>query len=619
MDKLFMQPEDNPLLARFRDLAAELSVVLPISFFEKAGQAYYNSVVVFDADGSNLGIYRKSHIPDGPGYQEKFYFNPGDTGFKVFETKYANIGVGICWDQWFPECARCMALLGAEILFYPTAIGSEPQDQTIDSRHHWRRVMQGHAGANIVPVIASNRIGKEVDITFYGTSFITDHLGAILVDADDHSEAVLIQSFDLDYIRDYRSSWGVFRDRRTDLYKPILTLDGGNQSLSNVRHLNRIEKQSVVVPRDVGFRMPGEFEPHLGCWMAWPLRSDNWRDDAKYAQLTFLNIVAAISNFEPVCVLVKPSVYVDVSERLQSLRCKFPVRPIQMEYDDIWLRDIGPTFLINDQKGLIGGVKWDFNAWGGLDGGCYSSWRHDNEAGNLILRNEKITNTFRANFVLEGGSFHVDGEGTVIVTEECLLNKNRNPNLSMQQIEEKLRQYLNVSVIIWLPFGVFGDDDTNGHIDNIACFARPGEVILAWTDDENDYQYERSKIALDILKRAVDAQGRKLTVHKLLMPNPLHIKESEAAGLHATHVSQMIRAPGTRLAASYVNFYIANGGIIVPGFDDPIHDALAVQNLQSIFGPQYEVVQIQTREIILGGGNIHCITQQQPIVSKKIK
>ncbi|AEC07998.1 nitrilase-like protein 1 [Arabidopsis thaliana] len=226
--------KNHPTIARMQKLAKELGVVIPVSFFEEANTAHYNSIAIIDADGTDLGIYRKSHIPDGPGYQEKFYFNPGDTGFKVFQTKFAKIGVAICWDQWFPEAARAMVLQGAEILFYPTAIGSEPQDQGLDSRDHWRRVMQGHAGANVVPLVASNRIGKEIietehgpsQITFYGTSFIAGPTGEIVAEADDKSEAVLVAQFDLDMIKSKRQSWGVFRDRRPDLYKVLLTMDG---------------------------------------------------------------------------------------------------------------------------------------------------------------------------------------------------------------------------------------------------------------------------------------------------------------------------------------------------------------------------------------------------------
>jgi N-carbamoylputrescine amidase len=205
-------------------------VVLPISVFERANNAFYNSIAVVDADGSVLGSYRKSHIPEGPGYHEKFYFSPGDTGFKVFATRYAKLGVAICWDQWFPEAARSMALMGAEVLLYPTAIGSEPQDASIDSSGHWQRTMQGHAAANVMPVVASNRIGTEkgekYTMTFYGSSFIASPTGEKLVEADRESESVLTASFDLDEVRRYRQAWGVFRDRRPDLYYPLLSLDG---------------------------------------------------------------------------------------------------------------------------------------------------------------------------------------------------------------------------------------------------------------------------------------------------------------------------------------------------------------------------------------------------------
>lgn len=221
---------ESPAVQRFQALARELNVVLPASVYERAGNAFYNSVAIVDADGSVLGTYRKAHIPESPGYHEKFYFSPGDTGFKVWKTRFGTIGVAICWDQWFPESARAMALLGAEILFYPTAIGAEPQDSTIDSRDHWQRAMQGHAASNIMPLVASNRIGTEKGehwtVTYYGSSFIADHTGALIKQADRSTESILTATFDLDAIRDYRTAWGVFRDRRPELYGPIMTLDG---------------------------------------------------------------------------------------------------------------------------------------------------------------------------------------------------------------------------------------------------------------------------------------------------------------------------------------------------------------------------------------------------------
>jgi N-carbamoylputrescine amidase len=222
--------QESPAVGRFQELARELNVVLPASIYERAGNVFYNSVAVVDANGSVLGVYRKAHIPESPGYHEKFYFSPGDTGFKVWRTHFGTIGVGICWDQWFPESARAMAVMGAEILLYPTAIGAEPQDLSIDSRDHWQRVMQGHAASNIMPLVASNRIGTERgdrwEVTYYGSSFIADHTGAIVKQADRTTESILTASFDLDQIRAYRDSWGVFRDRRPELYGPIMTLDG---------------------------------------------------------------------------------------------------------------------------------------------------------------------------------------------------------------------------------------------------------------------------------------------------------------------------------------------------------------------------------------------------------
>lgn len=223
--KLASTVEEDAAISHFTKIAKELSVVLPISFYEKAGNTAFNTIAIIDADGSVLGTYRKTHIPDGLPYAEKFYFTPGDTGFKVWETQYGTIGVGICWDQWFPEAARCMTLMGAELLFYPTAIGSEPILQR-DSMPHWQRVMQGHAGANLVPVVASNRIGTEKDgteMSFYGSSFIANETGEIVAQADRKSQEVIVAEFDLDDIAQTRREWGVFRDRRPEMYGTLLT------------------------------------------------------------------------------------------------------------------------------------------------------------------------------------------------------------------------------------------------------------------------------------------------------------------------------------------------------------------------------------------------------------
>jgi N-carbamoylputrescine amidase len=213
---------EHPAVLAMQDIAAEFGVVIPVSIFEKDGPEYYNSVVMVDADGTLLGVYRKSHIPDGPGYQEKYYFRPGNTGFRVWETLKGNIGIGICWDQWFPEAARAMALMGADLLLYPTAIGAEPQDGDLDTAARWRRAMQGHAVSNVIPVIAANRVGDEDGQVFYGTSFITDHTGEIETDLDRSEEGVITATFDLDEIDRDRAAWGFFRDRRPDLYDVLV-------------------------------------------------------------------------------------------------------------------------------------------------------------------------------------------------------------------------------------------------------------------------------------------------------------------------------------------------------------------------------------------------------------
>jgi N-carbamoylputrescine amidase len=229
--------DENLTISHFQKVAAELNVVLPLSVYERAGNALFNTVVMVDADGSQMGVYRKSHIPDGPGYSEKFYFSPGDTGFRVWATRHGRIGVGICWDQWFPEAARAMALQGAECILYPTAIGSEPQEPTWDSSRHWQRVMQGHAAANLMPVMAANRIGREVqnrtEINFYGSSFIADNTGALVAEAGRDTEEIIHATFDRSALSTLRSSWGLFRDRRPELYGALLTLDGSESYFSH--------------------------------------------------------------------------------------------------------------------------------------------------------------------------------------------------------------------------------------------------------------------------------------------------------------------------------------------------------------------------------------------------
>jgi agmatine deiminase len=284
---------------------------------------------------------------------------------------------------------------------------------------------------------------------------------------------------------------------------------------------------------------------------------------------------------------------------------------VELSTNDAWARDTAPTFVVNDRGGMRG-VDWIFNAWGGLNGGLYFPWDRDDAVAQKILEIEGCER-YRAPFVLEGGAIHVDGQGTVITTEECLLNRNRNPQLTRAGIEDRLRRYLNVEVVIWLGRGVHLDE-TDGHVDNLCAFTRPGEVVLSWTDDRRDPQYEISRDAYARLADARDARGRRLKVHKLHQPGPLHITKQEAAGVDAAEGTKP-REAGARMAASYVNFYIGTRRVVVPLLD-PKRDGAALRKLEALF-PRREVVGVPGREILLGGGNIHCITQQVPAAGRK--
>lgn len=355
-------------------------------------------------------------------------------------------------------------------------------------------------------------------------------------------------------------------------------------------------------PQRDGFRMPAEFEPHAGCWMLWPERPDNWRNGAKPAQAAFAAVAAAIATGEPVTVGVSAG-------QFQHARALLPpaVRLVEMSSNDAWMRDCGPTFVV-DARARRRGVDWIFNAWGGLAGGLYFPWDRDEEVARKVLEIEGA-DRYRPQFVLEGGAIHVDGQGTCLTTEECLLNPNRNDGMSRADVEEHLRRYLGVSTVIWLGGGVYLDE-TGGHIDELACFTGPGEVVLTWTDDRSDPQYEISSDALARLKRARDARGRALTIHKLHQPGPLFMTAAEVAGLDAREGSRPRRA-GDRLPASYVNFYVANRCVVAPQYGEKRHDAAALRLLQRLF-PTRRVLGVATREVLLGGGNIHCITQQVP-------
>ncbi len=354
-------------------------------------------------------------------------------------------------------------------------------------------------------------------------------------------------------------------------------------------------------PRADGYWMPAEFDRHAGTWMIWPERSDNWRDGARPAQQAFAAVAAAIARFEPVSVATSARQYEFARAGLASR-----VRVIEISNNDAWMRDTGPTFVVN-AAGRRRAVDWHFNAWGGLHSGLYFPWDQDDLVAQKVAAVEGV-DRYRAPLVMEGGAIHTDGQGTLLVTEQCLLNVNRNPHLTREQIEQLLKDYTSTSTVIWLGDGVV-NDETDGHVDNLACFARPGEVCLTFPSSRRDPQWAVSNDALERLLAARDARGRRLKVHKLPSPGPLKMTAAEAAGVQ--HVaSSKARATGERLAASYANFYICNGAVIVPLLD-PRTDGEAVAKLKRVF-PDREVVGVPGREILLGGGNIHCITQQVP-------
>ncbi|MGN1088697.1 MAG: agmatine deiminase [Phascolarctobacterium sp.] len=366
-------------------------------------------------------------------------------------------------------------------------------------------------------------------------------------------------------------------------------------------------------PRQDGLRMPAEYEQHEGCIIVWPQRPGSWSFGADAACEAFTSVIKAIAASEKVYVACakKSKHWQRASEMLSGLA---NVELMDIPTDDSWARDIGPTFVVRDgvEGREVRGINWRFNAWGGDVDGLYPDYEQDDAFAAAFAEAKGYTLYEAAPFVLEGGSIHVDGEGTAMVTASCLLSAGRNPELTQAQIEDKLKEYLNVDKVLWLPRGIY-NDETNEHVDNVCAFIRPGEVVLAWTDNENDQQYALSKASLDYLEHEADAKGRKIVVHKLPIPDvPVCITEDEVAGFDFVEGEDM-REAGERLAASYVNFYFSNDSVVLPAFggENAASDARAAAILAALC-PERKIVQISARAILTGGGNIHCITQQIP-------
>lgn len=368
--------------------------------------------------------------------------------------------------------------------------------------------------------------------------------------------------------------------------------------------LNDYLEKRITTPRADEFSMPFEGDKHSGTIILLPYRKDTWRSDAKPAQDCFKKVITSIAKFEPVYVGIDPTIYNKVINEYKGLKNVFPIR---IKYNDSWARDNCPIFVKNGNQLRI--VDFRFNAWGGEVDGLYSNYKDDDLLTKKLAKHFGVERYYLDDFILEGGSIHVDGEGTCMVTKACLLSKGRNPNLNQLEIEETLKIYLNVSKVIWLENGIY-EDETNEHIDNMACFIKPGVVALAWTTDKKDPQYKFSSEAYKLLSNSIDAKGRKLKVVKIKLPKPLYMSKTESKGIKVGRYDAKARPEGSRLAASYINFYQGEKFVVLPAFGVP-EDKLAKEQLQKLY-PEKTIIQINSREILLGGGNIHCITMQIP-------
>lgn len=369
--------------------------------------------------------------------------------------------------------------------------------------------------------------------------------------------------------------------------------------------MNSIEKELKNIK---GYYFPFEGEKHLATLIELPYRKDTWRNNASYALEEYLNVVKAISKYELVCVIVDPRMSYKIVEKFEGENVYF----FRENYNDSWARDMTPVFLRNDESKLLCGVDYGFNAWGGEVDGLYPDFEYDNELSKNILMDLMIPRFEDKKFILEGGSIHSDGKGTILTSECCLLSKGRNPSLSKKEIEKELKRTLNAKKVLWLPYGIY-EDETNGHIDNMACFIKPGVVALAYTDDKNDPQYEMCEANYKYLSKAKDALGNTLEIVKVMLPSPQYMTKEEAEALEFEDGSTK-RLEGRRLAASYINFYMGEKFVILPQFGDK-NDEVALKQFQSLF-PDKEIIPVYSREILLGGGNIHCITKQIPFSEK---
>lgn len=561
----------------FSSLAKELQVVIIAPIFELDGGKYYNTAVVIDSDGKVLGSYRKMHIPHDPFFYEKSYFDVGNSGYKIFQTPDVKFGVLICYDQWFPEAARTLALQGADLIFYPSAIGyleGDPLSQE-DWHNSWENIQRSHAIANGIHVASINRVGTEGNIKFWGASFVCDAFGRLIKRASETNEEVVVATLDISQNKRIQDGWGFLRNRLPATYDLI-----SSPVLSET-------------PMRLGFSMPAEWESHDSTWLAWPYDPLTFPDRVDKVENVYLQMISVLSKNENVNLFVTS---LKMKERVVEL---FKKKGIDLQkinfyvydYADVWFRDYGPIFVSNKEKKQIAFVHWIFNAWGRK----YSDLIRDTQVPSVISSRLQLNN-FRPGIVLEGGSVDVNGKGSILTTEQCLLNKNRNPHLQRTEIEKYLIDYFGASHIIWLKGGVTGDD-TDGHIDNLARFTDPQTVLCAFEENESDENYSSLKDNYEILEQSTDQDGKKLKVIKVPMPPTIR---------------STVREEKTRLPASYLNFYVANKVVLVPTYKHK-NDRIALKIIQKQF-PGRKAIGIDCTDLIYGMGAIHCVMQQQPLL-----
>lgn len=568
----------------FSRLARENEAVIIVPVFEKdKNGSYYNTAVVINTDGLLLDSYRKVHVPYDPMFYEKNYFKPGGE-YRIYDTRYARFSVLICYDQWFPEAARAIALKGADIIFYPTAIGFIEGEEPAEGDWHeaWETVQRAHAIVNGVHVAAVNRVGREGNLIFWGGSFICDSFGKVIARASDKDDEILVAKLDLSLNNQVREGWGFLRNRCPETYGILTEPEAGESCITHVPSICLED-----TPAGHGYHMPAEWEMHDAIWLSWPYDLDSFPEISRVEQ-AYISIIKAIHESEFVNLLVKDEL---MQARVADLlrEAKVNLRRVKfhlVNYADVWFRDYGPTFAVNRYEKRLAMVNWSFNAWGEK----YPELMGDSRIPCIINDDLKLE-CFRPGIVLEGGSIEVNGCGTVITTEQCLLNRNRNPGLDKEQIEAYLREYLGICNVIWLKKGIEGDD-TDGHVDDIARFVDPTTVLCAYEDDKDDDNYQVLKENYEILSSATDQNGNKLKVIKLPMPG--YIGDER------------------RLPASYANFYIGNGAVLVPVFSHK-NDSKALKIIQDAF-PQRKVIGINCKEMVQGLGTVHCISQQQPAV-----